>query len=92
MEQKKFLIPIFVLVVFLAVVKLLLANMLSTTSLKIAQAEKQVLAIERENNLLGEEIAKLSSLSRISPEAVKLGFGKPSLVVSLTPEVPVALK
>jgi cell division protein FtsL len=66
--------------------------MLSTTGLRLAKLSGQVSAVSAENGLLEEEIVKLSSLSRISLEAANLGFTRPSLVVNLTPEVPVALR
>lgn len=92
MENKRILFFVFGLVMFLAIGKLLFANMLSTTGLRIAKLGEQASRVETENNLLGEEIVKFSSLSWISSEAANLGFTRPSLVVSLTPEVPVALR
>ncbi|MFZ5366449.1 MAG: hypothetical protein ACOZBZ_04160 [Patescibacteria group bacterium] len=92
MKNKRILFFVFGMVLFLAFAKLLFANMLSTTGLRLANLSEQVSAVSAENSLLEEEIVKFSSLSRISSEAANLGFGKPSLVVNLTPEVPVALR
>jgi len=92
MEKQKTLVCIFILVLFLAVTKLLFSNALSTAGLRLAALKEESCRLKKEENLLSEEILKLSSLSRISLEAKRLGFTKPSLVVNLVPEVPVALK
>lgn len=92
MKSGRILIPIFGLVMFLVLVKLLFANMLSTTGVKLAKLQEGISTVSQESTLLEEEIARLSSLTRISSEAEKLGFAKPSLVLNLKPEFPVALK
>lgn len=92
MKSKKVLFAIFGLVLTLALAKIFFSNMLSTTGGKIAMLGKEASKLDLENSLLGEEIVKLSSLSRISSEAEKLGFGKPTKVLNLTSEIPVALK
>lgn len=92
MKSKKVLFAIFGLVLTLALAKVFFSNTLSTTGGKIAMLEKEASNLDLENSLLGEEIVKLSSLSRISSEAEKLGFGKPTKVSNLTSEIPVALK
>lgn len=92
MKRKRILFFVCGSILLLAFVKLLLANVLSLSGLRVAKLEEQVSSFEKENNLIKEEIVKLSSLSRISQEAVNLGLEKPTLVVNLTSGVPVALR
>lgn len=92
MKRKRILFFVCGSILLLAFVKLLLANMLSLSGLRVAKLEERVSSLGEENNLIKEEIVKLSSLSRISQEAVNLGLEKPTLVVNLTSGVPVALR
>lgn len=92
MKRKRILFFVCGSILLLAFVKLLLANVLSLSGLRVAKLEERVSSLGEENNLIREEIVKLSSLSRISQEAVNLGLEKPTLVVNLTSGVPVALR
>ena len=90
MRNRKIIFLVFGLVLVLALAKIFFSNILSTAGLKLGGLEEQISYFERENNLLEEKTVRLSSLSRISKEAADFGFEKPSLVVNLTSEIPVA--
>jgi cell division protein FtsL len=92
MQLKKIFLFVIILVVFLVILKVFLYNILSTSWAKKIQDQEEILALEKENAFLTEEILRLSSLSQISSAAEKLGFQKPEAIVSLTPEISVALK
>ncbi|MDP3888760.1 MAG: hypothetical protein Q8Q24_01815 [bacterium] len=83
---------IFILVFTLALAKVLLTAKLATSGTDLAKIEVQTQQITGENRQLKEEIVSLSSLNRIASEAAKLGFNKTGKVVTLGPDVPIALK
>ena len=76
----------------LSVAKIIMANLVATNGIEINQIEKQITGIDRENKSLNEEITKLSSIKRISEEAVRLGFASSSTVASLSQQTPLALR
>jgi cell division protein FtsL len=92
MKEKRILVLVFGVVGLLFLAKFLMANMLSGAGLKLTYLSEQSSQVSQENSFLSEEIVKLSSLSRISQEAQNLGLDKPSLVINLSSEVPVALR
>lgn len=91
MNKKGFLL-IFSLVFILALTKVFLTAKLATSGTKLAQFEKDSQQLSEKNHLLNDQILKLSSLTRISSEAAKLGFLRTEKIVTLSLEVPVALR
>jgi cell division protein FtsL len=79
------------LVTFLVAVQLTIAHSLATRGEKLRQLELKSQELKTANTLLGEEIIKIGSLSRINQEAEKIGLVKAPHVMHLTPQVPVAL-
>ena len=59
---------------------------------KLSLLEAKANQLERENQILEEEIKASGSLSKISLRAKELGFVKTTAVLHLTPQLPVALK
>lgn len=81
-----------ILIVTITIIKVVLASVLATTGSKITHIEEQRIAVEKQNILVKEKIASLGSLTRISEEASKIGFVKTGQMISLTFEVPIALR
>lgn len=92
MKDKKILVVIFGTVLLLAFFKLIFSNTFSVTGLELSKLREETVSLSCQNDILKEEISRFASLSRIWVEAANLGFGKPSLVLNLTSELPVALK
>lgn len=88
-KKETILIIIFAIIFFLA--KIFLGNYLSTSGKQVEEVKARSEFLAKENLSLEEEIVGLSSLAKISLEAEKLGFKK-TTIVSLTPEIPVALR
>lgn len=88
-QRAFFLIVILVAVFFLA--RIFIANQLATSGKLVDELKEETNRLVRESSRLEEEIVELSSLSWVSSEAGRLGFKK-ATVVSLTPEIPVALR
>lgn len=80
------------LVVVLALAQLVISYNLATQGEKVRQLELEILELKQENFLLTEKISRAGSLSRITQEAKKLGMVRATQVLSLTPQVPVALE
>lgn len=79
-------------VLVLALTQLAISHQLANTGEKIRQFEEETARLEEENRVLVEQASKLSSLSRISLQAEKVGFLRTTQVLHLTPQVSVALK
>lgn len=90
--KKRPILLIFILVVVLALAKIFLSAKLATTGAALAQIESQTQELGQKNLLLEEQMLDLSSLSRISSEAARLGLRKTDKILSLTLEVPIALR
>jgi len=88
----KLIYLIVTLVLLLAGMQLVMAHCLATTGEQMRQLEDKASLIQKENQLLSEEINKMGSLNRIASEAGKLGLVKANNFLNLTPQVPVALE
>jgi len=86
------LILIITLTAFLCLGQLVVSHYLATMGEKLSLLEAKANQLERENQILEEEIQASGSLSKISLRAKELGFVKTTAVLHLTPQLPVALK
>jgi len=86
------LILIITLTAFLSLGQLVVSHYLATMGEKLSLLEAKANQLERENQILEEEIKASGSLSKISLRAKELGFVKTTAVLHLTPQLPVALK
>jgi len=86
------LILIITLTAFLSLGQLVVSHYLATMGEKLYLLEAKANQLERENQILEEEIKASGSLSKISLRAKELGFVKTTAVLHLTPQLPVALK
>jgi len=91
-KKPKLIFLIVTLVMLLAGLQLVMAHCLATTGEQMRQLEDKASLMEKQNQLLIEEINKMGSLNRIATEAGKLGLVKANNFLSLTPQVPVALE
>lgn len=82
---------IFALICLLFSVQLVVSHRLATAGEVVKKLESEAKKLSQDNTLLKEEISKMGSLSQISSEAAKLGLGRSSQVLHLTPQIPVAL-
>ena len=89
-RQSKYLVIVFGVVVFLALVQIVLTHRLATLGEKLRQLEKRSLVLSQENHFLAEEIGQMGSLAEISGRAEKIGLVRSSRVVHLIPQIPVA--
>jgi cell division protein FtsL len=91
-KKPKLIYLIVTLVLLLAGLQLVMAHCLATTGDQMRQLEDKASLIEKQNQLLSEEINKMGSLNRIATEAGKLGLVKANNFLNLTPQIPVALE
>lgn len=78
----KFLLLVGIFLFGLFSVQLVFASGLSTDGEKLVMIEREIQKEETMNLQLKTKIAKVSSLSYLSVEAQRLGFGKPSKVIT----------
>ena len=83
---------VYFIVFALVVAKVIAVNKLAIDGSKLNESEQRALILSEENAVFKGKIAKLSSLSRISSEALKLGFIQSKSVVHFTLDVPIALR
>ncbi|MEX2007636.1 MAG: hypothetical protein WD992_02590 [Candidatus Levyibacteriota bacterium] len=78
------------LVLLLSIVRISVANGISTSGLELKNIEDQVAAIRKENLIIQEKLLTVSSYTQIASKAAELGFvpSKTNLVISSS--VPVA--
>lgn len=74
--QKKHLIFAILIVLPLVILEIWSVNRLSTLGVEIRKLEQTKTALDLENKVLGNEIAKRSSLQRIEQAGKLLGFEK----------------
>ena len=93
-KNKKPILLIFVilLICFLSLGQLAVSHYLATMGEKLSLLEARADQLEKENQVLEEEIKTSGSLSKISTRAQEFGFVKTTAVLHLTPQIPVALK
>lgn len=91
-KKPKLIFLIVTLVLLLAGLQLVMAHGLATTGEQMRQLEEKASLIQKENQLLTEEINKMGSLNQIASEAGKLGLVKANNFLNLMPQVPVALE
>lgn len=65
-------------------------NLGSTGGGELAEVRGEIEKLEKKNKVLEEKIAQLSSLTKISPEALRLGYF-PAQVVYTSFDIPVAM-
>lgn len=80
---------IFALVV-LAVSRVVLGNVLATSTERLVAANKQIEELEEENMKIENQISSLSAISRLESEAKKIGLVKANNVEVLNPSEPIA--
>lgn len=80
-----------VLVILLAVTELFISHRLATAGEAVRELEKRAESLEKENQIIKEEVALSGSLIGLPARAEKLGLIKADRIVSYTSEIPVAL-
>jgi len=71
---KSSLITVFIFAALLGAVQLVLANSMSTEGQKIRELEERKGKLENEIQALEKDVSTLGALSRVQPEAEKLGL------------------
>ncbi len=72
--------------IILGVLQLIFSNQLATQGEEIAKIESQLAVVNRENEILDNQISSLSSLSVISSQASRLGLAAANSVTFLRPQ------
>ncbi|MDP3954844.1 MAG: hypothetical protein Q8Q15_00585 [bacterium] len=90
--KRKTVILIFLMVLVLGVVKIVMTAKLATTGADLALIQSEEYNLAAQNLVNMEKIAQASSMRRITSEAERLGFVKADKIVSLTPDIPIALR
>lgn len=91
MKKQKIVICGLTLIIFLlTVVRVVVANGISTNGVVLADISTKNEAVSKENMMLKEKLYKLSSLNHIASEAARLGFVAKANYISLDSPLPLA--
>lgn len=79
-----FIILNLVVIIGLSIAQVVAANSISTTGIELGKIQDQITQLEKENEVLKEQVLTLSSLTTIASRASDMGFeeGKSTLVIS----------
>lgn len=80
------------MVMILGVVKIVMTAKLATTGAQLALIQSEEYNLASQNLAYTEKIAEASSMRRIASEAERLGFVRTERIISLTPDIPIALR
>lgn len=93
MKKPSLIIVFLVLaVIALSIVRTFIANNVSTSGVVLSDLEAQGSSLQTENAVLAEKLYTLTSLSRISEKAEKLGFSETKKTFAISGQRPVAFK
>jgi len=91
MKREKVVILSLTLIIFtLTIVRVVVANNISTNGLVLGDITAKNQIVARENMLIKEKVEELSSLNHIASVAAKLGFVGDTNVISLNSPLPLA--
>lgn len=79
-----------IIVLFLLMAKILVANSLSIGGVQLSKIERQIRSYQIENALLKEKVVLSSSLTHIASKAAKLGFVENKSTFALIKSQPLA--
>ncbi len=82
---------IFVILV-LSVVRITVANRISTSGIALQNMENQVSSFRKENLILQEKLLTVSSFTQIASKAAEMGFVPKTSNFVITTSVPVAIR
>lgn len=79
-----FIILNLVVIIGLSIAQVVAANSISTTGIELGKIQDQITQLEKDNEVLKEQVLTLSSLTTIASRAADMGFeeGKSTLVIS----------
>lgn len=90
--HKLILKSLIILVFLLAIGRVVVSNLISTSGVALSQINDKVATFKSENDSLREKLFTMSSLENIASEAAKAGFTDEKDSFVLTNPLPVALK
>lgn len=79
-------------VLVLSVVRVSVANRISTSGIELSQIEEEVALLKKENLILQEELLDVSSFTQIASRAGELGFVASGANLVISTAIPVAVK
>lgn len=83
------IISIFIIIIGLYL-QIFMSNSLAGQGEKLASLESEIARLEYENNQLQEDIAKMTSVYKLSESVDKLGFKPPEKIIYLKLETSIA--
>lgn len=90
--HKLILKSLIVLVIVLAIARVVVSNLISTSGVALNRLTNETAEVKTENDSLREKLFSLSSFENIASEAAKVGFTDKKDNFVLTNPLPVALR
>lgn len=79
-------------ILILSVVRITVANRISTSGIALANMEDQVSSFRKENLILQEKLLAVSSFTQIASKAAEMGFVPKTPNFVITTSIPVAIR
>lgn len=87
-----FIILNFIIILGLSVAQVVAANSISTTGIELGKIQDQTSRLQKENEILKEQVLSLSSFTSIASRAGDMGFEDGKSVLAIPQELPLARK
>ena len=82
--------PLFIIIVFLSIIQVVVANMLSTAGVELDLLQTDLIKLHKENTLLRETVLSDTSLTKIASTAANMGFADAKTSLYLSDNIPMA--
>lgn len=92
MKHKFVLTSLVVITLFLAVIRVVVSNIISTSGVELGRINEEIATVRLQNDELKQKFFSRSSLENIATEAAKLGFTDKKENFVLTSPLPIAAR
>lgn len=92
MKYKLILKTLIILTLFLAVGRVVVANLISTSGVELGRINEEIATVKSQNDSLREELYTKESFVNIASEAARIGFSEGNSSFVLTSPLPFALR
>ncbi len=77
-------------IVALSIVQVVAANSISTTGIELSKIQEEITGLQKQNEVLHEQVLSLSSLTSIASRAADMGFQESKATLVIAQPLPLA--
>ena len=79
-------------IIALSIVQVVAANSISTTGIELSKLQDETTTLQKQNEVLHEQVLSLSSLTSIASRAASMGFTESKDTLVIAQPLPLAIK